>query len=103
VLDKIEGFDAGPIVSAAAVPPRFGQLVRVLPEAPKNPGKARANRPKKNGIRLERWTVDHWQTRPRNRARHRNLAESRQSAFWEARTKHRPRLDGRWRLGSVLT
>jgi hypothetical protein len=38
---------AGPIVSAAAVPPRFGQLVRVPPEAPKNPGKPRANRPKK--------------------------------------------------------
>ena len=38
---------AGPIVSAAAVPPRFGQLVQVLPEAPKNPGKPRANRPKK--------------------------------------------------------
>ena len=29
---------AGPIVSAAAVPPRLGQLVRVLPVAPKNPG-----------------------------------------------------------------
>ena len=38
---------AGPIVSAAAVPPRFGQLVRVLSEAPKSPGKPRANRPKK--------------------------------------------------------
>jgi predicted aspartyl protease len=30
---------AGPIVSATAVPPRFGQLVQVLQEAPKNPGK----------------------------------------------------------------
>ena len=38
---------AGPIVSAAAVPPRFGKLVQVLPDAPKNPGKPRANRPKK--------------------------------------------------------
>jgi predicted aspartyl protease len=38
---------AGPIVSAAAVPPRFGQLVQVPPEAPNNPGKPRANRPKK--------------------------------------------------------
>jgi hypothetical protein len=38
---------AGPIVSATAVPPRFGQLVQVLPEAPKNPGRLRANRPKK--------------------------------------------------------
>jgi len=38
---------AGPIVSAAAVPPRFGQLVQVFPEALKNPGKPRANRPKK--------------------------------------------------------
>jgi predicted aspartyl protease len=38
---------AGPIISAAAVPPRFGQLVQVPPEAPNNPGKPRANRPKK--------------------------------------------------------
>ena len=38
---------AGPIVSAAAVPPRFGRLVQVPPEAPDNPGKPRANRPKK--------------------------------------------------------
>ena len=38
---------AGPIVSAAAVPPRFGQLVQVPPEAPKIPGRPRANRPKK--------------------------------------------------------
>ena len=38
---------AGPIVTAAAVPPRFGQLVQVLPEAPKNPGKPRASRPKR--------------------------------------------------------
>jgi predicted aspartyl protease len=38
---------AGPIVSAAAVPPRFGQLVQVPPEAPKIPGRTRANRPKK--------------------------------------------------------
>ena len=35
---------AGPIVSAAAVPPRFGRLVQV---APRIPGKPRANRPKK--------------------------------------------------------
>lgn len=41
---------AGPIVSAAAVPPRFGQLVQVLPEGPKNPGKPRANGPKKIGV-----------------------------------------------------
>jgi predicted aspartyl protease len=38
---------AGPIVSAAAVPPRFGKLVQVSPEAPKTRGKARAKRPKK--------------------------------------------------------
>src|SRR5437764_2470964 len=38
---------AGPIVSAAAVPPRFGRLVQVPPEAPKIPGKRPANRPKK--------------------------------------------------------
>jgi predicted aspartyl protease len=38
---------AGPIVSAAAVPPRFGLLVQVPPEAPKIPGKPRTNRPKK--------------------------------------------------------
>jgi predicted aspartyl protease len=37
----------GPIVSAAAVPPRFGRLVQVPAEAPNNPGKPRANRPKK--------------------------------------------------------
>ena len=38
---------AGPIVSAAAVPPRFGHLVQVPPEAPKTPRRARAKRPKK--------------------------------------------------------
>ena len=38
---------AGPIISAAAVPPRFGQLVRVPPGAPKTPVKTRTNRPKK--------------------------------------------------------
>jgi predicted aspartyl protease len=38
---------AGPIVSAAAVPPRFGHLVQVPPQAPKTPRRARAKRPKK--------------------------------------------------------
>jgi predicted aspartyl protease len=32
---------AGPIISAAAVPPRFGRLVQVPPEAPKTRAKAR--------------------------------------------------------------
>ena len=35
---------AGPIVSAAAVPPRFGRLVRVSPEAPKASRKFAATR-----------------------------------------------------------
>src|SRR6266498_5165457 len=38
---------AGPILSAAAVPPRFGRLVQVRQEAPKTSGRARAKRPKK--------------------------------------------------------
>jgi predicted aspartyl protease len=38
---------AGPIVSAAAVPPRFGHLVQVPPETPKTPRRARAKGPKK--------------------------------------------------------
>lgn len=38
---------AGPIVSAAAVPPRFGHLVQVPSEAPETPRRARAKRPKK--------------------------------------------------------
>jgi predicted aspartyl protease len=38
---------AGPIVSAAAVPPRFGQLVQVPLGAPKTRGKTRAKRPKR--------------------------------------------------------
>jgi len=38
---------AGPIVSAAAVPPRFGHLVQVPPEAPNPPRRARAKRTKK--------------------------------------------------------
>jgi predicted aspartyl protease len=38
---------AGPIVSAAAVPPRFGHFVQVPPEAPKTPRRARAKGPKK--------------------------------------------------------
>ena len=38
---------AGPIVSAAAVPPRFGRLVQVPPGAPKTRGKTRKKRPKK--------------------------------------------------------
>ena len=37
---------AGPIVSAAAVPPRFGRLVQVPPGAPTR-GKTRTKRPKK--------------------------------------------------------
>jgi predicted aspartyl protease len=32
---------AGPIVSAAAVPPRFGRLVQVRPDSPKTRGKTR--------------------------------------------------------------
>ena len=38
---------AGPIVSAAAVPPRFGRLVRVAPEPPKTRGKTQRKRPKR--------------------------------------------------------
>jgi len=37
---------AGPIVSAAAVPPRFGRLVQVPPETPRTRGKTRAKKPK---------------------------------------------------------
>ena len=37
---------AGPIVSAAAVPPRFGQLVQVPPGPPKTRGKVRTKKPK---------------------------------------------------------
>jgi predicted aspartyl protease len=37
---------AGPIVSAAAVPPRFGKLVQVRPGSLRVPGKATAKRPK---------------------------------------------------------
>ncbi|HEY6341502.1 MAG TPA: hypothetical protein VIY49_08430 [Bryobacteraceae bacterium] len=38
---------AGPIISAAAVPPRFGRLVQVPPAAPKTRGKTRTKRPRK--------------------------------------------------------
>src|SRR5215831_11259100 len=38
---------AGPILTAAAVPPRFGQLVQVPPQVPKIPGKTRAKTPKR--------------------------------------------------------
>jgi len=38
---------AGPIVSAAAVPPRFGRLVQVPPGAPKTRGKTRTKGPKR--------------------------------------------------------
>ena len=38
---------AGPIVSAAAVPPSFGRLVQVPPEAPKTRGGRRTKRPKR--------------------------------------------------------
>ena len=38
---------AGPIISAAAVPPRFGHFVQVPPEIPKTPRRARAKGPKK--------------------------------------------------------
>jgi predicted aspartyl protease len=41
---------AGPIVTATAVPPRFGKLVQVSPEGPKTRGKARAKRPKSVGF-----------------------------------------------------
>jgi predicted aspartyl protease len=45
---------AGPIVSAAAVPPRFGRLVQVLPGAPKTRGKTRTKRTDKpRGSRLK--------------------------------------------------
>ncbi len=37
---------AGPVVSAAAVPPRFGRLVQVPTVAPKTRGKTRTKRPK---------------------------------------------------------
>ena len=37
---------AGPIVSAAAVPPRFGRLVQVPPEKPETRGKTRTKKPK---------------------------------------------------------
>lgn len=37
----------GPVVSAAAVPPRFGRLVQVPLEAPKTRGKARTKSPKR--------------------------------------------------------
>jgi len=44
---------AGPIVSAAAVPPRFGRLVQVPPGAPTR-GKTRTKRPKKgSGHQIE--------------------------------------------------
>jgi predicted aspartyl protease len=39
---------AGPIVSAAAVPPHFGRLVQVPTEAPKPPRKTPTKRPKKS-------------------------------------------------------
>jgi hypothetical protein len=38
---------AGPIISAAAVPPRFGRLVQVPPATPKTRGKTSMKRPKK--------------------------------------------------------
>ena len=38
---------AGPIVSAAAVPPRFGRLVQVPPGAPKTRGRTWPKRPKR--------------------------------------------------------
>jgi predicted aspartyl protease len=38
---------AGPILSAAAVPPRFGRLIQVPPLAPKTRGKTRTKRAKK--------------------------------------------------------
>jgi predicted aspartyl protease len=38
---------AGPIVSAAAVPPRFGRLVQVSPEAPKTRERTRTKKPKR--------------------------------------------------------
>ena len=38
---------AGPIVTAAAVPPRFGRLVQVPPGAPKVRGKTRPERPER--------------------------------------------------------
>ena len=39
--------EAGPIVSAAAVPPRFGRLVQVPPAAPKAGGKRRTKATKR--------------------------------------------------------
>ena len=44
---------AGPIVSAAAVPPRFGRLIQVPREAPKTRGKRRTKRAK-GGRRLDK-------------------------------------------------
>ena len=41
---------AGPIVSAAAVPPRFGQLVQVPPGPPKTHRKTGARRPKRSRV-----------------------------------------------------
>ena len=41
---------AGPIVSAAAVPPRFGRLVQVPMGAPKTGGKIRTESPKRPRI-----------------------------------------------------
>ena len=38
---------AGPVVSASAVPPRFGRLVQVPPEAKKTRGKNSTKRPRK--------------------------------------------------------
>jgi len=64
---------AGPIVSAAAVPPRFGRLVQVPPGAPKTRGKTRTQGPKRPrntrlkarwagnaalGFRNTRWPLD---------------------------------------------
>jgi predicted aspartyl protease len=40
---------AGPIVSAAAVPPRFGRLVQVPPGTPKTRRKTRTKKPKRPG------------------------------------------------------
>ena len=37
----------GPILSAAAAPPRFGRLVQVPPQTPKIGGKTRTKRPKR--------------------------------------------------------
>jgi predicted aspartyl protease len=45
---------AGPIVTAAAVPPRFGQLVQVPERAPKVPTKTRAKKRKRATIKTRR-------------------------------------------------